>query len=119
MPGDEQLEAVDEAAGRPASALGQRRQLGREVDDEGRLDERRLDEGLEHVLPDLVGRCRRAPAPGARVERRAGPPPPAPPPGPAPGRAARADRARWPRPPPSRNAEPPPGRRRGRSCSPW
>src|SRR6185436_14534664 len=65
--GDEQLEAVDEAGIVPLLA-GQRRQLGREVDDEGRLEERRLDERLEHVLPHLVRGRRRAPAPRAGVE---------------------------------------------------
>ncbi len=65
--GDEQLEAVDEAGIVPLLA-SQRRQLGREVDDEGRLDERRLDERLEHVFPHLVRGRLRAPAPGARVE---------------------------------------------------
>jgi hypothetical protein len=49
---DEQLEPIDEQWVVPL-ALGERGELGREVDDERRLDQCRLNQGLERLLPEF------------------------------------------------------------------
>ena len=52
-PADERLPALDEAV-LAAVALGERRQLDRVVEDEGRLDQLRLDELREQVVDELA-----------------------------------------------------------------